>query len=587
MRVIVLLITYLIIVAVLGFTIQGFAVQVWSSWVNYTPPKFQHQLAPTPDTPPLVKRVVVVLVDGARPDLVEKHATADGFARLIKEGCWFDNAWAYPPTYSVPARAAMATGLPHEITGVTSNWYSGGELNLSNVFSLAKEKGLRTAVVGDSIVYNLFKSSVDVYVEVEETVEQMRVAVEEAIRLLKSSNPPDLLWVGLMRVDEVGHKYGAASREYREALEEASHLFGKLLKALEEEGMLNETLVVLVSDHGHLDRGGHGGSEVEVARITLGLIGSHVARGTRVKHKVFETSVAPTIAMALGLPARVTAYGPPLLWAFTEDSLNVVAPYSLAVARNLYYHLSALSEAVGVRVEGLDEVGGVIAGAELLLSVGDVKGSIGEIVRAFDSMLQLYEDVKAVAYHSSFEWLVATAGILAVVVGVIAVFSRATWPKMFIAAIASGVAGVVAFWAFFTLVEGFLPTMSSVNVLEDYVNAVMRSSIVALLASGVLVIAIVRLGKPTSTAKLPYALITAHITLVAVESLPIYVTLASYGAYVKFPFPDWSLAYLYYTSLISDIYLLILAWILPVAAGLTWLLLKGLEGLRSSLERKI
>ncbi len=576
-RGIILLVAYFITTAILGVAVQGFAGQVWSSWVDYKPPRFQHQLAPDPGTPPLVRRVVVVLVDGARPDLVEKYATTGGFARIIREGCWFDNAWAYQPSYSVPARAAIATGLPHEITGVSSNWYDGGELAFPSIFSLAKEKGLRTAVVGDSSVYSLFKSSIDTYIEVEETAEHSRIAVEEAIQLLKSEDPPDLLWVGMAGVDKAGHEYGAASDEYRSAVEEASRLLGRLLDTLAEEGMSDDTLVVVVSDHGHLDTGGHGGPEEEVTRVVLGLIGPHVVRGVRVNHRVMYTSVAPTVAMALGLPARIAAYGPPLVWAFTSDTLNITAPYSLATARNLYYHLSGLTKAVGVEVEGLEKIGDMLTEAESLLRSGSLEDSVNETVKAFDSMLQFYESVRAAASHGGFKWSAVVAGILALMVGVVAASSRVAGRRASIAAIVSGIAGIAVFWAFFVGVEGFLPTMSSVNELGDYVNAVMNSSIAALLASGVLVAVAVRLKKLSPAARLPYVLIVTHVTLVAVASLHIYVTLVFYGAYVRFPFPDWSLAYLYYTSLISDVFLLLLGWLLPLTTGLTWLLLGRLE----------
>ncbi len=573
----VLLAAYFIIAAVLGVAVQGFAGQVWSSWVDYRPPRFHHQLSPNPGTPPLVKRVIVVLVDGARPDLVEKYATTDGFTRIIKEGCWFGNAWAYQPSYSVPARAAIATGLPHEITGVSSNWYDGGELGFPNIFSLAKEKGLRTAVVGDSSVYGLFKSSIDTYIEVEETAEHSRIAVEEAIRLLKSNDPPDLLWIGMAGVDKAGHEYGAASGEYRRAIEEASRLLGMLLDTLAGEGMANDTLVVVVSDHGHLDTGGHGGPEKEVTRVVLGLIGPHVARGIRIDRRVMYTSVAPTIAMALGLPAKITAYGPPLVWAFTDDTLNITAPYSLATARNLYYHLDALAKAVGVEVGGLDKIRDTLTDAESLLRSGDLEGSINETVKAFDSMLQFYESVRAAASHGGFKWSAVVAGILALMVGVVAASSRVAGRRASIAAILSGIAGIAVFWVFFVGVERFLPTMSSVNELGDYVGAVMKSSIAALLASGLLVAVVVRLKKLSPAARLPYVLIVTHVSLVAMASLHIYVTLVFYGAYVRFPFPDWSLAYLYYTSLISDVFLLLLGWLLPLAAGLVWLLLGRLE----------
>jgi len=574
----VLLVVYLVFAVVLGFVVRGFAGGVWGSWVGYEPPRFSYELSPFDvNAPPLARRVVVVLVDGARPDLVERYATPDGFGRVFASGVWFGNAWAFTPTYSVPARAALSTGLPHELSGVSSNWYSGGELEFPSIFSLAKERGLKTAAVGDSSIYTLFKSAIDVYVEVEETREHSRVAVEEAIKLLRSGSPPDLLWVGMASVDEAGHDYGAASVEYREALEEASRLFAELLKALEEEGLLEETLVVLVSDHGHLDRGGHGGPEEEVARFTLALMGPHVVKGARVDNRVTMASVAATIAMALGLPARITAYGPPLVWAFTNETMETLASYTLALAWNLYHHLEGLRKALGVDAGGLEEARGALVRAQNLLGAGDLKGSLDESLRAYDLMLRYYDGLRSRAYHSEPVWIALVAVALVASAGLIAASSRAVGFKAAVAAIACGAAGVAVFWAYFTAVEGYALTMSSVNDLGDYINAIMRSSIAALIATGLLVAATLRLGKLATAARLPYALIAAHVALVAIASTPIYATLLTYGAHVKFPFPDWSLAYLYYTSLIGDVFLLLLAPLQPATAALTWIALRAIE----------
>jgi hypothetical protein len=70
-----------------------------------------------------------------------------------------------------------------------------------------------------------------------------------------------------------------------------------------------ETTFVIVSDHGHIQRrghGGHGGGELEVTVIPLVLAGKAIKPGGDIAYQI---DVAPTIAALLGLPIPASNQG--------------------------------------------------------------------------------------------------------------------------------------------------------------------------------------------------------------------------------------------------------------------------------------
>ena len=63
---------------------------------------------------------------------------------------------------------------------------------------------------------------------------------------------PVLIHAYMPGLDEIGHRYGADSRQYREAAINVDRQVGLLVEAVEAAGMLDRTYFVLVSDHGHV-----------------------------------------------------------------------------------------------------------------------------------------------------------------------------------------------------------------------------------------------------------------------------------------------------------------------------------------------
>ncbi len=74
-----------------------------------------------------------------------------------------------------------------------------------------------------------------------------------AEKLILSRRPPDALTVHLVDCDAMRHKYGTDSDEARAAMERLDGRVGRIVAALEKRGLLDDTLIAVVSDHGQKD----------------------------------------------------------------------------------------------------------------------------------------------------------------------------------------------------------------------------------------------------------------------------------------------------------------------------------------------
>lgn len=270
-------------------------------------------------------RLVWILVDGLRLDASREMPVLN---RLRAEGADV-SAKAEVPTYSGPNFVAQASGLEPAASGVLTNGYA-GEVALDSVFRRAKLAGLRTAVVTTDHDRSLSRTYAS-------WTDQVYVG-DDDLHLPAA----DLVLAHIGYVDRAAHQHGAASGAYRAAVARADDVIGRIARTLDPA---HETLVV-TSDHGHLDDGGHGGTERAVVRIPFVLWGAGVVPGPRSGR---GRDVGPTIASVLGVGPLSHATGHPLFHgdaAAAHQRAAVRAVLHGATAPGIDYLPMAISLAV-------------------------------------------------------------------------------------------------------------------------------------------------------------------------------------------------------------------------------------------------
>jgi len=275
--------------------------------------------------------VLVVGVDGVRFDLLGPDSTPsiwalgqDGFLAPVP----VDET---TPTWSGPCWATIATGTGVAGHAITGNDLTGHRLaDHPDFVTLATRAGLPTllAVSGWPPLAlpedggPLFaEASRREFVAVPETslawdsigetgAGQTRLATwdaadEATTRLamaILAEDAPRVSFVYLGGVDITGHVTGAGDA-YRTAAQAADQRVGRLLgTVLSRRSYQRENwTIVVVTDHGHLDGGGHGGREPEVTTAWAAAAGPGIRPGappliTR------QEEVAPLVLAAAGRP---------------------------------------------------------------------------------------------------------------------------------------------------------------------------------------------------------------------------------------------------------------------------------------------
>ena len=105
-------------------------------------------------------------------------------------------------------------------------------------------------------------------------------AMREAIGLIKSEDPPELMGIWLSGLDGWSHTHGpgpvggAEDRQAGYVKETIDPLMGKLVASLEDRGLLNETIIVFTADHGQADTIGKDEYAIDAEKFYQALAGS-------------------------------------------------------------------------------------------------------------------------------------------------------------------------------------------------------------------------------------------------------------------------------------------------------------------------
>ena len=250
---------------------------------------------PEPEPGAARPRLALVVVDGLREDAavvlgLEGAPARDGLPPPLA----LCTLQAYWPSFSIPGYVAIAAGVPPALSGIHNNWHRDAA-GLDSVFAQARRAGRSVCAVGDETDDwgRLFPEDLG-----GQATGARAFALATHDLFLDGAPACDLTLVHTVIVDDAAHVSGAASSQYARAIAATGSWLRRTIARMDPA---RDTLVV-TSDHGHIDRGGHGGTEPEVLRVPFFVIGRGASRepasdgcaGGRL------TDVAPTVAVLIG-----------------------------------------------------------------------------------------------------------------------------------------------------------------------------------------------------------------------------------------------------------------------------------------------
>jgi hypothetical protein len=315
-----------------------------------------------PHTPRLARRVFVVIIDGLRADKSYELPFIDNLRRRGVDA----EAQSHYPTWSRPNYVSILTGVPPSASGVRTNHHS-TPVALDSLMDRAKGAGLVTAMATDydvlprlflrtreprtgEVVPAVVTSDDDDDRHIDEDADDLDVVndkeIAAAVRApdanLESpfddaryapwpggfSEAGDALTAGngelvvmlLGAVDVAGHAHGGNSEQYRDAALIADHALSRALAGVD----LERDAIIITADHGHTNRGGHGGTEPEVMTVPFIAVGAGIKQGAGVIDARL-IDIAPTVSALLGIAAPGHGLGRTLVEILAIDDSTIIA----------------------------------------------------------------------------------------------------------------------------------------------------------------------------------------------------------------------------------------------------------------------
>jgi hypothetical protein len=286
-----------IIILFLVFILCVYAFMGYLQWINDTDPAgilprraaadvaaVAEPVVARPNLRP--RRVILLLIDGLRADRARSMRSLNALAQVgsileIDVGV---------PSMSRPAYVVYSSGSRQDRNGIRTNAYPGAA-TVDSIWQRARSAGLEVQGVSNLTWWtDLFPESFDRYLVTTQG------SFEQGAQLILEGDA-QLILLHPTHVDSAGHHRGGVSTAYREAADHIDQLIERLLDGWID---LDQDALLIVSDHGHRNKGGHGGSEPHVRHVRGVAAGAGLADSGA--HEIGAFEIAPAIAILLGIP---------------------------------------------------------------------------------------------------------------------------------------------------------------------------------------------------------------------------------------------------------------------------------------------
>jgi arylsulfatase A-like enzyme len=279
------------------------------------------------ESKPEVPRMLIISIDGLRPDCLLR-ADAPNLRKLMNVGSFSMWARTTDVAVTIPSHTSMLTGVTPEKHGIDFNGDPPDDatIKVPTLFDLAKARGLTTGLASGKRKFTLFAKSghLDhIWTPIESVIDDASTA-KQAVRII-TDHQPDVMYVHLGATDATGHAIGWGTADQLQTISLADRALGQVLDAYREIGQLDNTFIIISSDHGGTVRT-HGRDDVRSRYIPWIAVGSGVRSDydlTRLG-KDYDLSTFDTFATAchvLKIPLPPDLDGQPVLEMYVDAEL--------------------------------------------------------------------------------------------------------------------------------------------------------------------------------------------------------------------------------------------------------------------------
>lgn len=256
----------------------------------------------------LYKRVVFIGIDGIGNAVKDPKANAQNIQKLISEGAGTYEAKAMLPTISGQNWGSILHGVvpsKHQLTNsiVASTHYPENNPYPSYMKLLKQERPMlqqASFITWSPINKGIIEDSAGAY---KVNGGNDANTAQKAVDYIKTNGQDTRnIFIHLDEVDGAGHTYGYYTSKFYEQAQKADQYVGQIVRALEDEGLMEDTLVILTSDHGGKGTG-HGGDSTVEQTVFWAAKGASIEPGTVLTGvEVVDTAAVVAHALRLDIP---------------------------------------------------------------------------------------------------------------------------------------------------------------------------------------------------------------------------------------------------------------------------------------------
>ena len=233
---------------------------------------------------PTYKHVIVVGIDGAGAFI--RDADTPHFDRIFAEGAVTYDALASNPTISAECWGSMLLGVGPEVHGLTNGIVSSTPYPVDSpipslfrrIHAVMTDAPLGSYCNWNPITFGIVENNLDVSTATGSDSE-LTPLICDYIRAEK----PTFLFVQMDGVDGAGHSCGYGAPGHLQRIHETDVLVNDIYTAAADMGMLEETLFIVIADHGGTpyngSGAGHGGWTDAEKLVTFAAVGKTVQKG--------------------------------------------------------------------------------------------------------------------------------------------------------------------------------------------------------------------------------------------------------------------------------------------------------------------
>lgn len=294
------------------------------SYACHTTHKLIPQSQPLSKAP---KHVIIIGFDGLSSYSIMQNAKMPTLRSLMEKGAYTLKNRSVLPSSSAVNWASMWMGASPELHGYTK-WDSREPALQSrsitengrfpDIFH-AVRKAKPNAEIGYLYEWRGMKYLADTlsinYVHRSlVSGENTKEATQEAINYIQTKKP-DLCAIIFNQPDGIGHKKGWESEEYMNQLIHLDNALAHLIEGIENAGIMDDTVIIVVSDHGG-KKTKHGGISMNEMETPIVFYGKGIKKGFEIPESTMIYDITGTVGYMLHIEQPQVWLARPILSIF-------------------------------------------------------------------------------------------------------------------------------------------------------------------------------------------------------------------------------------------------------------------------------